>query len=80
MVSTLPLPPSTLATLVRQLTAAPWSWAGAWVRCSQLHGPWGVVVGDAAHAVSPSMGQGCNSALEDITVGEGGVALDGLFC
>ena len=77
--STLPLPPSTRATLVRQLTAAPWSWAGAWVRCSQLHGPRVVVVGDAAHAVSPSMGQGCNSALEDITVGGGG-ALDDLFC
>lgn len=65
----LPLPPSTRATLVRQLAAAPWSGAGAWVRCSQLHGPRVVVVGDAAHAVSPLLGQGCNAALEDIMVG-----------
>ena len=38
------------------------------VRCSQLHGPGTVLLGDAAHAVTPIGGQGCNSALEDCKV------------
>lgn len=42
---------------------------GAWVRCSQLHGPHAMLIGDAGHSVSPSMGQGCNCSLEDTTVG-----------
>ncbi len=28
-------------------------------------------MGDAAHAVSPSMGQGCNAALEDVEIFDG---------
>lgn len=35
------------------------------VRCSQIHGPGTILVGDAAHAVTPIGGQGCNAALED---------------
>lgn len=27
-----------------------------------------LIIGDAAHAISPSIGQGCNSALEDVAV------------
>lgn len=35
---------------------------------NQIIGPGILLVGDAAHNVTPQMGQGCNSALEDIRV------------
>ncbi|CAB9520680.1 Kynurenine 3-monooxygenase [Seminavis robusta] len=38
------------------------------VRCSQLHTPHTLLLGDAAHAVSASCGQGCNAALQDVQV------------
>jgi len=38
------------------------------VRCSSLHVGQILLVGDAAHAVSASAGQGCNSALQDVQV------------
>lgn len=39
------------------------------VQCSALHVPQGLIlIGDAAHAVTPVGGQGCNSALEDCEV------------
>ena len=41
---------------------------GATVRCSKLHGPSTVLLGDAAHGVTPQMGQGCNSALESAAI------------
>ncbi|HEY9692673.1 MAG TPA: NAD(P)/FAD-dependent oxidoreductase [Oculatellaceae cyanobacterium] len=38
-------------------------------RCNRYHYDGSVLlIGDAAHAVSPSIGQGCNSALEDVQV------------
>ncbi|MEB3178166.1 MAG: NAD(P)/FAD-dependent oxidoreductase [Nostocaceae cyanobacterium] len=42
------------------------------VRCDRFHeGDSVLLIGDAAHAVSPSIGQGCNSSLEDVlTLGE----------
>uniref|UniRef100_A0A0C1N960 VioC monooxygenase n=1 Tax=Tolypothrix bouteillei VB521301 TaxID=1479485 RepID=A0A0C1N960_9CYAN len=44
------------------------------VRCNRYHeGDSALLIGDAAHAVSSSIGQGCNAALEDV------VLLDGLL-
>ncbi|NET30766.1 MAG: FAD-dependent monooxygenase [Cyanothece sp. SIO1E1] len=39
------------------------------IRCSHYHyGDSVLIMGDAAHAVSPALGQGCNSAFEDVVV------------
>jgi kynurenine 3-monooxygenase len=39
------------------------------VRCNRYHyGDSVLIIGDAAHAVSPALGQGCNSALEDVVL------------
>lgn len=39
------------------------------VRCSRLHHSDRVLlIGDAAHSASPSIGQGCNAAFEDVAV------------
>jgi kynurenine 3-monooxygenase len=41
------------------------------VRCDRFHeGDSVLLIGDAAHAVSPSIGQGCNASLEDVLVFE----------
>jgi kynurenine 3-monooxygenase len=51
-----------------QLLASPTSTLLS-VRCQQLHAAESVLLlGDAAHAVSASVGQGCNSALQDVEV------------
>ena len=37
------------------------------IRCNRYHhGDSVLLIGDAAHATSPSLGQGCNAALEDV--------------
>ncbi len=41
---------------------------GASIRCSKLHGPSTVILGDAAHGVTPALGQGCNAALESAVI------------
>lgn len=39
------------------------------VRCDRFHyGDSILLLGDAAHAVSPSIGQGCNASLEDVLI------------
>ncbi|KAK9808636.1 hypothetical protein WJX72_000965 [[Myrmecia] bisecta] len=38
------------------------------VECRKFHGPRVALVGDAAHAVTSAMGQGCNTALETCRV------------
>lgn len=40
------------------------------VKCDRLHSDDGYVVllGDSAHALSPSLGQGCNAALQDVQI------------
>lgn len=40
----------------------------SWTHLSQLHGPKTVLLGDAAHTMSPVLGQGLNSSLEDVAV------------
>ncbi|MGL5881280.1 MAG: FAD-dependent oxidoreductase [Xenococcaceae cyanobacterium] len=42
------------------------------IRCSHYHYADSVlIIGDAAHAMSPSLGQGCNSAMEDAAIIDG---------
>ena len=42
------------------------------VKCDRFHqGDRILIIGDAAHAVSPSIGQGCNSALQDVEIVNG---------
>ncbi len=41
------------------------------VRCDRFHeGDSILLIGDAAHAVSPAIGQGCNASLEDVLIFE----------
>ncbi|KAL6751011.1 hypothetical protein V8C86DRAFT_2791135 [Haematococcus lacustris] len=54
--------------MAQQLASTPVSHGGWNTRCSHIHGPHCFLIGDAAHSVWPSLGQGANSALEDVGV------------
>ena len=56
------------AEMAQQFVTSPVSTGGYNTRCSQLHGPSTILLGDAAHSMWPSLGQGANSALEDCKV------------
>ncbi|DBA80226.1 hypothetical protein WJX79_006530 [Trebouxia sp. C0005] len=40
----------------------------SWTHVSQLHGPKVVLMGDAAHTMTPILGQGLNCGLEDVAI------------
>ncbi|KAK9808601.1 hypothetical protein WJX72_000365 [[Myrmecia] bisecta] len=60
------LPPAWHAAIVEQTSpeAQSWNSFSKIVQCSQFHGPRIALVGDAAHALTSAMGQGCNTAME----------------
>ncbi|KIY98661.1 monooxygenase [Monoraphidium neglectum] len=54
-----------------------WRWAGLQrkrTKCSRLDAPSCLIIGDAAHSVTPVFGQGANSALESCLVLDGVLA------
>ena len=52
------VPDAFLGGVLRCLVANDWMKPGTYVRCSQLHGPRAILIGDAAHAVAPRIGAG----------------------
>ncbi|KAK9820096.1 hypothetical protein WJX72_006105 [[Myrmecia] bisecta] len=61
-------PAQFLGDAAAQMEDCPLTLCSASVRCSQLHGPSAVLIGDAGHGVTPTMGQGAVAALESTAV------------
>jgi len=62
------LPPHWVPEIAKQALQAKASSAGKRIKCPQLHSNGAIILGDAAHAVTPVFGQGANSALESCRV------------
>jgi len=62
------IPPAWVPAIAEQVWTRQPSSAGKRVRCSRLSAPSVVLLGDAAHAVTPVFGQGANSSLESAKV------------
>lgn len=62
------VPKEWIPLIAEQVTGGVASPAGKRIRCSQLGAPNVLMVGDAAHAVTPVFGQGANSSLESAAV------------
>ena len=54
---------TTCAELADKLARCPLTAFGTTLACSAYHAPGTVILGDAAHAVTPNLGQGCNVAV-----------------
>ncbi|PSC70364.1 kynurenine 3-monooxygenase isoform A [Micractinium conductrix] len=62
------LPAEWTAAAAQQMAERPLHETGMQVHANQLHAPGVVLLGDAAHAVSPATSNGMNGALEDALV------------
>ncbi|KAK9838849.1 hypothetical protein WJX74_004553 [Apatococcus lobatus] len=58
-----PIPPTWLRAIGQQFDQQEFNPFGRVIKCSKICGQRAVLVGDAAHAVTSVMGQGCNTAL-----------------
>lgn len=61
------LPPAWLDAILEQGAGRKPSSFSRIVSCSRLDGPGCLLIGDAAHAMTSSLGQGCNTALDGVT-------------